>query len=324
MVRRLVIPIDIPATVVAGIHPRGRFVTDPAADQEGLAPGGAAVETGSELRRIESDAFAAAVVHSKVRSPSDPAVHTRAAAPSRLARAPCQCSAAGHHHRSGLWQVHAPGGSRQADATGARSGTGSKPAIETGSPSSHTSWRRCARWHLGSGSGTVSLLQQVGVLNATRDLTLDTLLAELESVATEPLSMVLDDFHTVHDSEDVRAIVARFLEHAPAGTLAGDRGPRTGQRSPWRGSTAQAGSRNSRPKTSDSREARPRTSSPTPMGRRSTTTWWTPSTSGLRVGARACNWFVPRCCRFGPRRSGRSSGTCPPTPSRCTTSSPRR
>ncbi len=67
------------------------------------------------------------------------------------------------------------------------------------------------------GAGTVSLLQQVGVLNTTRDLTLDTLLAELESVATEPLSLILDDFHAVQDSDDVRAIVVRLLEHAPTG-----------------------------------------------------------------------------------------------------------
>ncbi len=69
----------------------------------------------------------------------------------------------------------------------------------------------------GFGAGTVSLLQQVGVLNPSRDVTLDTLLAELESVATTPLTLILDDFHTVQDSDDVRAIVLRLLEHAPAG-----------------------------------------------------------------------------------------------------------
>ncbi len=37
----------------------------------------------------------------------------------------------------------------------------------------------------GFGAGTVSLLQQVGVLNATRDVTLDTLLAELE-IGSQP------------------------------------------------------------------------------------------------------------------------------------------
>ena len=55
------------------------------------------------------------------------------------------------------------------------------------------------------------------MLNLTRDVTVDTLLAELESVTVEPLILVLDDFHTVQESDDVRAIVLRLLEHAPAG-----------------------------------------------------------------------------------------------------------
>ncbi len=67
------------------------------------------------------------------------------------------------------------------------------------------------------GAGTAGLLQQVGMLDLTRDVALDTLLAELESVTTEPLILVLDDFHTVQESEDVRAMVLRLLEHAPAG-----------------------------------------------------------------------------------------------------------
>ena len=67
------------------------------------------------------------------------------------------------------------------------------------------------------GAGTAGLLQQVGMLNLTRDVVVDTLLAELESVTVEPLTLVLDDFHTVQESDDVRAIVLRLLEHAPAG-----------------------------------------------------------------------------------------------------------
>lgn len=65
------------------------------------------------------------------------------------------------------------------------------------------------------GIGAVNLLQRVGVLNASRDMVLDIILAELESTLTEPLTLVLDDFHVVQDGEDVRAIMHRLIELAP-------------------------------------------------------------------------------------------------------------
>jgi ATP/maltotriose-dependent transcriptional regulator MalT/DNA-binding SARP family transcriptional activator len=67
----------------------------------------------------------------------------------------------------------------------------------------------------GFGVAAVNLLQRVGVLNATRDMVLDTILAELERTVTEPLTLVLDDFHAVQDNEDVKAIVGRLIELAP-------------------------------------------------------------------------------------------------------------
>lgn len=63
--------------------------------------------------------------------------------------------------------------------------------------------------------GAVNLLQRVGVLNATRDMVLDTILAELETHVIEPLTLILDDFHAVQQGEDVRAIVSRLIELAP-------------------------------------------------------------------------------------------------------------
>jgi LuxR family maltose regulon positive regulatory protein len=65
------------------------------------------------------------------------------------------------------------------------------------------------------GVGAVNLLQRVGVLNATRDMVLDMILAELERTVAEPLTLILDDFHAVQDGEDVRAIVNRLIELAP-------------------------------------------------------------------------------------------------------------
>ncbi len=66
------------------------------------------------------------------------------------------------------------------------------------------------------GVGAINLLQRVGVLNATRDMVLDMILAELDKVLTEPLTLVLDDFHVVQDGEDTRAIMGRMLEFAPS------------------------------------------------------------------------------------------------------------
>jgi len=65
------------------------------------------------------------------------------------------------------------------------------------------------------GVGAVNLLERVGVLNATRDMVLDTILAEMDTAITEPLTLILDDFHVVQDNDDVRAIVTRLIEFAP-------------------------------------------------------------------------------------------------------------
>ncbi|MEZ4597761.1 MAG: hypothetical protein R3C32_13645 [Chloroflexota bacterium] len=76
--------------------------------------------------------------------------------------------------------------------------------------------------------GAINLLQRVGVLNATRDMVLDMILAELDSVVAEPLTLVLDDFHVVQEGEDVLAIMSRLLDLAPPSMnfiIAGHRRP---------------------------------------------------------------------------------------------------
>ncbi len=65
------------------------------------------------------------------------------------------------------------------------------------------------------GVSAVNLLQHVGVLNATRDMVLDTILAEMDVAVTDPLTMILDDFHVVQDGADVQSIVSRLIEFAP-------------------------------------------------------------------------------------------------------------
>lgn len=69
----------------------------------------------------------------------------------------------------------------------------------------------------GFAPATVALLQQVGVLDPSRDVVFDTLLAELEPVARDSLTLILDDFHLVADGPDVRAMVMRLLEAGPSG-----------------------------------------------------------------------------------------------------------
>ncbi|MBX3028516.1 MAG: winged helix-turn-helix domain-containing protein, partial [Chloroflexi bacterium] len=65
------------------------------------------------------------------------------------------------------------------------------------------------------GTGTINLLRHIGVLDATRDMAVDSFLVELEAAVTTPVTLVLDDFHVVADSEDFRDIALRLLEHAP-------------------------------------------------------------------------------------------------------------
>ena len=84
MVRRLVIPIDsIPAIAGSVPMPGNRPVTDVA--DRARSPQRSPATTARPRRVTDSDAFAAAVVHSKVRSPADPAGHPRTATPPELA-----------------------------------------------------------------------------------------------------------------------------------------------------------------------------------------------------------------------------------------------
>jgi DNA-binding SARP family transcriptional activator len=215
MVRRLVIPVDIPAAAAGAGGPlRDRFVTEMTAGTG--ASGSGAVDSGADQRKAASDAFAAAVVHSKVRSP---AIRAATLERPRLlawleqngdARLRLLTSEAGYG-KSTLLADHVRRSARR--------------TVWYRLESSDRDWVTFLSYVVASvreiaptfGAGTVSLLQQVGVLDPTRDVTLDTLLAELETVTDEPLTLILDDFHMVQDSEDVRTIVLRMLEHGPAG-----------------------------------------------------------------------------------------------------------
>jgi ATP/maltotriose-dependent transcriptional regulator MalT len=67
----------------------------------------------------------------------------------------------------------------------------------------------------GFGSSTEALLRHVAAVGPTRDIVTSSLLAEMSDVPAERTLVVLDDFHLVGDSDDVRSILRRLLESAP-------------------------------------------------------------------------------------------------------------
>ena len=67
------------------------------------------------------------------------------------------------------------------------------------------------------GRPTEALLRHVAAMGSSRELVLAQFLADLGSLGSSDLTVILDDYHLVGDSEDVRLIVSRLLERAPAG-----------------------------------------------------------------------------------------------------------
>jgi DNA-binding SARP family transcriptional activator len=218
MVRRLVIPIESPAVATAGgAQARPGWTVTEAATSDGVpAPEDAVEGPESDAPEVGTDPFAAAVVHSKVRSP--------AIRPTTLER-PRLLNWLEQHATARLRIVTAEAGYGKSTLLADHSRRTAQRTIWYRLDSSDRDWVTFLSYIVAAvrevapkfGAATVGLLQQVGVLNPTRDVTLGTLLAELESVTSEPLTLILDDFHTVQESEDVRAIVLRLLEHAPPG-----------------------------------------------------------------------------------------------------------
>ena len=67
----------------------------------------------------------------------------------------------------------------------------------------------------GFGASTEALLRHVAAVGPTRDIVTSSLLAEMSDLPAERTLVVLDDFHLVGDSDDVRSILRRLLESAP-------------------------------------------------------------------------------------------------------------
>jgi ATP/maltotriose-dependent transcriptional regulator MalT len=67
------------------------------------------------------------------------------------------------------------------------------------------------------GRSTEALLRHVAAMGSSRELVLSQFLADLGAVGSSQLVVILDDYHLVGESEDVRLIMGRVLERAPAG-----------------------------------------------------------------------------------------------------------
>jgi ATP/maltotriose-dependent transcriptional regulator MalT/DNA-binding SARP family transcriptional activator len=67
----------------------------------------------------------------------------------------------------------------------------------------------------GFGRSTEALLRHVAALGSSREIVLAQFLADLCSMDTGRVAVILDDYHYVEESGDVRMILSRMLERAP-------------------------------------------------------------------------------------------------------------
>jgi ATP/maltotriose-dependent transcriptional regulator MalT/DNA-binding SARP family transcriptional activator len=65
------------------------------------------------------------------------------------------------------------------------------------------------------GHATEALLRQAATMGPSLDVVLSTFLADLGALQASPMLFLLDDFHLVDDSADVRTIMRRLFESAP-------------------------------------------------------------------------------------------------------------
>jgi DNA-binding SARP family transcriptional activator len=67
------------------------------------------------------------------------------------------------------------------------------------------------------GRQTEALLRHVAAMGSSREMVVAQFLAELGDLIDVQVKVILDDYHLAGDSEDVRLIMGRLLEHAPPG-----------------------------------------------------------------------------------------------------------
>ena len=67
------------------------------------------------------------------------------------------------------------------------------------------------------GTSTEALLRNVAAMGPSPEVVLAQFLADLNVIAQTRIAVILDDFHFVEESQDVRMILSRMLERAPEG-----------------------------------------------------------------------------------------------------------
>ena len=69
----------------------------------------------------------------------------------------------------------------------------------------------------GFGRATEALLRNVAAMGSTQEVVLAQFLADLGEIDDRRIAVILDDYHFVENSPDIRMILSRLLERAPSG-----------------------------------------------------------------------------------------------------------
>jgi ATP/maltotriose-dependent transcriptional regulator MalT len=163
----------------------------------------------------------------------------------------------------------------------------------------------------------------VGWTARSREAVVEAFLRELPAIAAQGVVLILDDFHLVDDSPDVRAIVRELVVHGPSGCRS--RSPAAGsRRCRSRGYEHRARWPSSERTTCGSTRARRRDCSPRTYGRDLEPDVLADVTARTEGWAASLQLVMPRSAIDRRRRSGGSfEASTAPTGS-CTTTSPRR
>lgn len=213
MVRSLPIPVDPYGTSLVPVHQRASRMTsghgdDPRSEADD-DPSRAPADAGAE------DPFTAAIVRSKIQPPS--------LRPTTLER-PRLIEWLERHAAIRVRLISAEAGYGKSTLLADHTRRTARPTAWYRLESGDRDWPTSINYLVAAfreiltpefGTGTINLLRHIGVLNATRDMAVDSFLVELEAAITEPVTLVLDDFHVVADSEDFRDICLRLLEFTP-------------------------------------------------------------------------------------------------------------
>ena len=97
------------------------------------------------------------------------------------------------------------------------SGIESRHPTETGSPSLSYMVATLREVSPGFGRSTEALLRHVAAMGSSREVVLAQFLADLSAIGETRIDVILDDYHLVEESLDIRMIMSRLLERAPEG-----------------------------------------------------------------------------------------------------------